>query len=258
MTSAFGVSRRWSRRQWWGWVVLVFIVQLALIFWLGETAPKRPRTPAPGLTLRVAGDVSAGLLALRDPTLFVLPRPRGVARPTELGVPRPEAHSVEWPELTNYPPPALDQPGAAFTRFVASNVFDAVRAPALPPPRLTLPTPPVRPPQPAQSAARLEGDLAQRRLITPLHLPSQTNRNILKPSVVRLLVGADGVPRSVTLLSDSGSLEADRLALDQAREARFSPRNDGPAGSILDPTANVSRGQMVFLWHTVPPPPANP
>ena len=258
MISALAASRPWPRRRWWGWVVLVFLVQLILIFSLGEIAPRRPRAPAPGLTLRLAGNTSAELLALRDPTLFVLPRPQGLARPTGLNTPRAGAQAVTWPEPTNYPPPALDEPGAAFTRFVASNAFDAARPPATPPPRLTLPTLTPQPAHPAQSVVRLEGGLAQRRLITSLDLPSQTNRDILRGSVVRLLVGADGVPRSVTLLSDSGSPEADRVALDQAREARFAPLNHSPASSAPDPTADLSRGQMVFLWHTVPLPPAKP
>ena len=77
---------------------------------------------------------------------------------------------------------------------------------------------------------RLEGDLAQRRLLAPLDLRSWTSRDILTNSVVRLLVDAEGLPLSVTLLSGSGAQEADQHALDQAKAARFEPLSRNPAG----------------------------
>ena len=63
MTSASVESRPWSRRRWWGMVALIFVVQLGLIFWLGEpharfarVRPRRPHPPPgrPG-TRRTAG-----------------------------------------------------------------------------------------------------------------------------------------------------------------------------------------------------------
>jgi hypothetical protein len=252
MTPASAASQAWPRRRWWGLVVLVFVAQVLLIFLLGQTTPGPVRKAAPGLTLRLAGKGSAELLALRDPTLFVLPRPPGAARPAALRASRPEAPALAWPAPTTYPPPALDQPGAAFTRFVASNLFDPLRPPVTAQPRLSLPVLPPPPPQADRSSVRLEGGLAQRRLVTPLDLPSQTNRDILRDSVVRLLVGADGVPRSVALLSGSGSAGADQLALDQARGARFEPLDRNPVSPAPDPQVGLAQGRMIFLWHSVP------
>src|SRR3974377_1514190 len=79
MTCASVESRPWSRRRWWGMVGFIFSVQLALIFWLGQTSPIRPRPAAPGLTLKREESASAGLLRLNDPTLFVLPHAQGPA-----------------------------------------------------------------------------------------------------------------------------------------------------------------------------------
>jgi hypothetical protein len=251
MSLATAASRPWSPRRWWGLVLLVFIVQLGLIFWLGERSLVRAPAPATGLVLRFADSDSEALLALRDPTLFVLPHSPTDARPAALADHRPAVPALAWPEPTTLPPPTLDQPGAAFTRFVASNVFDSVRPPAPPAPIPVLPALPPQPLQVRQSAVRLEGELAQRRLVTPLDLPSQTNRDILRDSVVRLLVGADGVPRSLTLLSGSGSAEADQYALDQARGARFQPLASATTRLAPDALGNLSRGQMVFLWRTV-------
>lgn len=48
---------------------------------------------------------------------------------------------------------------------------------------------------------QLEWDQAHRRLLTPLELRSWESPDILANSVVQIVVGADGTPASVTLLS---------------------------------------------------------
>jgi len=257
MTSAPVESRPWSRRRRWGMVALVFAAQLALIFWLGETSPIRPRPAAQALTLRLADNASAELLALRDPTLFVLPHPERHPPPAWLRAPPPEVHSIAWPEPMHPPLLAADQLGTAFNRFTATN--NSIPLPPLtkPKPQPTLPDLASRPIAPGQSTIRLEGALAQRRLITPINLRSWTSRDILANSVVQLLVDADGLPQSVTLLSGSGSRDADKHALDQAGAARFEPLSRNPIGPTPSPTARLSSGRMIFLWHTLPLPPTN-
>jgi len=257
MTCAPVESWSWSRRYWWGVVALTFIVQLALIFWLGETSPIHRRPAAPAFVLRLAGDATTELLALRDPTLFVLPHPGENPAPVWLKQSPPVVSPFTWPESLRPPLSAAGQLGAAFQQLVATNKsippFPGIKAnfqPTLP----ELVSPPV---SPGQSAVRLEGALAQRRLTAPVSLPSWPNRDILTNSVVRLLVDADGLPQSVTLLAGSGSREADLHALDQARTARFEPLGRNPLGPRPSRTADVSSGRMVFLWHTVPPPPTN-
>jgi hypothetical protein len=257
MTVASVESRPWSRRRWWGLVGLVFCIQLGLIFWLGETAPVRPRFAAPGLTVRLAGSASAELLALRDPTLFVLPHPEEHPAPAWLKAPQPGVHSFTWQEPTNPPLLAVDQLGAAFSRLVAMNHSGPLVPLAKPEPRLTPPDLASQTVPTGQSVVRLEDALAQRRLITPLNLRSWTSRDILTNSVVQLLVDADGLPQSVTLLSGSGSRDADQYALDQAGAARFEPLSRDPSGPAPNPTTRLSWGRMIFRWHTLPPPPTN-
>ena len=257
MTSVAVESRRWSRRCWLGLIVLVLGIQVGLIFWLGERSPIRRRPAASGLTVRLAGSASAELLTLRDPTLFVLPRPQGLASPAWLKTPQPAVRAFVWPEPTNYPVPAMAQPGAAFNRFVETNSFLPVLPPVKPEPQRSLPDLQPQRVSAGQSAVRLEDALAQRRLITPLDLHSWTNHDILANSVVQLVVDADGVPRSVTLLSGCGSQPADQQALERAWAARFEPLGRNPAVAAPDPTAQLSWGRMIFLWHTVPPPPTN-
>lgn len=257
MTSAPAESRPWSCRRWWGMVALVLIVQLALIFWLGDTPLIRRRAAAQTLTLRLAGSDSDELLALRDPTLFVLPHPERHSAPAWLKAPAPESRSIAWPEPAQPPLLAAGQPGVAFNRIVATNHPLSLPPLAKPRPQPTLPEPLSRPMAASQSAVRLEGALAQRRLISPISLRSWTSRDILATSVVQLIVDADGRPQSVNLLSGSGSREADQHALDQAGAARFEPVSRNPIGPAPKPTAHLSSGRMIFLWHSLPPAPTN-
>ncbi len=253
MTSALAESRPWSRRRWWSMVALIFGTQLALIFWLGETSPIHPRAAAPALTLRLAGSAAAELLALHDPTLFVLPRQQGVPAPTWLRTPRPESHSFSWPAPTHYPLQAIDQLGAAFNRLVKTNSFSPLPTPEKPLPALTLPELPPLPVAAEHSTLQLEGDLARRRLLTPSDLGSRENPHILANSVVQLVVGAEGSPLSAILLSGSGSKAADQQALEHASAARFEPLGNDAAGTTANPAAQLTWGRMVFKWHTLPP-----
>ena len=250
MTSALVEWRSWSQRRWWGMIGLIFGVQLALIFWLGDASPISPRPAARTFTFRLAGSASSELLALHDPTLFALPHPQLVA-------PRPEFHSFVWSEPTNYLLPPIDQLGASFNRFVETSIFNSLPPPAKPPPDLTTPALPAWPASAEHSTVRLEWDQAPRQLLTPLELRSWVSPDILTNSVVQIVVGAEGTPASVTLLSGSGSRAADQEALEQANAARFEPLGRNPLGTALNPVATLSWGRMIFRWHTLPPPPTN-
>jgi TonB family protein len=257
MNSTLVESRPWSRRRWWGLVALVFVVQLGLIFWLGDTVPIRPRPAAPAFTFKLAGNASAELLALNDPTLFALPHRQGSAGPPSQRTPRPEANSFQWPEPTNSFLLAVGQLGAVFSRFIETNEFNSLQLPANLKPTLTLPDLPPLAISAEQSTLLLEGDLAQWRLITPLSLRSWPNPDILTDSVVRIAVDSEGRPVSPTLLSSSGSVAADQHALELARAARFEPVRRNPADPALKPASDLSLVRMVFRWHTLPPPPTN-
>jgi TonB family protein len=257
MTSTLVESEPWSRRRRWGLVALIFGVQIGLIFWLGDHKPIRPRPAAPAFTFKLAGKTSAEMLALNDPTLFALPQrqtPAGLASQRTL---RPGAPTFQWPEPTNSLLLAVGQLGAVFSRFIETNASDSLHLPATLKPTLTLPSLPTLAVSAEQSTLLLEGDLAQRRLVTPLPLRSWPNPDILTNSVVRLAVDSEGRPVSPTLLSSSGSTAADQYALELARAARFEPVRRNPADPALKPAADLSLVRMTFRWHTLPPPPTN-
>ena len=257
MTSSSAESRLWSRRRWWGLVLLIFGGQLGLIFWLGNPSSIRPRPAATAFTLKLAGSDSAELLAINDPTLFALPHRQGVVGPASLVTPRPESPSFQWPEPTNPLLLSVGQLGTVFNRFIETNEFTSLQLPSNPKPSLTVPYSPPLAVSAEQSTLRLEGDLAQRRLVAPPPLRSWENPDILGNSVVRIAVDADGRPVSPALISSCGSREADQYALEQAKAARFQPLRRDPADTARNPTAELSWGRMVFRWHTVPPPSTN-
>ncbi len=257
MTAVSVQPRPWSFRRWAGMVVLIFVVQLALIFWLGSRAPIRSRPAVAGLRLRLVTSASAELRALYDPTLFTLPHPKGFSGPVWQTAPRLDYRPFEWLAPTGHLPMTADRLGTTLPRLAETNQFGASQLPAQPEAEPTLPKLAPLVLLKDQSVLQLEGDLAQRRLLTPPQLQPWTNLDILASSVVQVVVDADGRPVSVTLLSGSGKADADQDALKQAKAARFEPLSRAPTEPGPNPTSRLTWGKMIFRWHTVPTPPTN-
>jgi hypothetical protein len=233
-------------------IAFTFAAQLGLIFWLGEHSHVRPRPPAPAPKLRLVGSGSAQLLALADPSLFALPHRQGFSGPAWLNVAERKFETFDWTESPRWLELPVTKLGAAFDSLIATNQFDSFQVlgscsaqPALPQ---------IEPPAPLRrrSTLRFAGGLLERRLMTPLDLPSQSNTEVLTNTVVQLVVDAEGTPLSVVLLSGCGSGEADKYALAQATSARFNPiHGTGPVRTD-NPMADLSWGEMIFEWHTLP------
>lgn len=242
-----------ARRRWWGAVLLVFGAQLGLIFWLGSRAPIRPRPPAVAPKLQLAGPAAGELLALTDPTLFVLPHRQGFSGLAWLEAKPQKYEPFTWPDQPAWLPLSEAQLGAAFNRFVHSNDLQAVQPPVQAAPALALPPLTETGGFPGCSTVRVTGSLARRLLLTPLEPPSWPYPDLLANSVVQLMVNAGGKPVSVTLLASSGYKEADDYALAQARTVRFQPVGRRGPQRPRNPLAWLTWGELVFEWHTVPP-----
>jgi TonB family protein len=250
--------RPWPRRRWWTLVALAFSIQLGLIFWLSDRSPVPPHRPAIFPALRLAGNAAAELLALNDPTLFALPHRQGFSGLAWLGIPRPPFRSFEWSEEPCWLQFSVQPPGVAFNPVAEIDNLSLRSTLARPEPEPTLPESLPLAAGPTQSTLRVEGDLAGRKLIQPIALPSWPYKDILTNSVVQVVVDSEGRPVSVpVLLSSSGYNEADKHALQQTKTARFeSVSHDGP-GTTPDLLAQLSWGKLVFVWHTLPMPPTN-
>ena len=250
MTTESLLPGRWPRRKWLGGVALLCVLQVGLLFWLGDAKPKPLERRGPASVLNLAGGGASELLALIDPTLFALPHRQNFSGPGWLLVQPQPFEPYLWTNPPGWLELTVTELGEPFQRFIGTNVFDASRLLPESQPELTWPAVARTQFLPAHSTFRLTGDLAQRRMLSSLELPSQANAELLTNSVVRLVVDLAGTPITQTLLVSSGSKEADGYALEQARAVRFEPANrPGKASSA----GELSWGELIFEWHTIPP-----
>lgn len=257
--------RSWPQRRWWFFIALVFSVQVGLIFWLSDKSQARPRRPGLVPALRLAGNVPADLLALNDPTLFALPHRQGFSGLAWLRIPRPPFRSFEWSEDPRWLQISVQRLGAVFGRVMEPDDQNSLPTLARPVPQLTIGEIPLPRADTGRSLLRLEGDLARRRLSTPISLPSRSSGELLTISIVQVIVGANGRLASVPILlpPGSGDKDADDYALRQVKTARFDPVTTSEPGRSSNPVTHLTWGRMVFEWHTVSvpltnPPPAGP
>ncbi len=249
-------SRGWTRRRWWSVVILVFTVQLSFIAWLGQRTPILPRPAAPAPMLQLAGRSGAELVALTDPTLFVLPHQEGFSGEAWLRATNQEYRPFVWDEPLNWLQPPAEQLGITFEQFVRTNAFPSLPSTPRLEPELAF-APPAAPIEAAQSIVRLAGELRGRQLLNPPELPSWPAADLLTNSIVQILLGPEGRPRSYTLLVSSGLKEADLYALAQARAARFQSLASSDLAPGTSPLAGLIWGQLIFEWQTVPLPTTN-
>jgi hypothetical protein len=245
----------WSRQRWLTLVALVFAGQVGLIFVLGEKQfpPPRAMFPHGGIPHLTLADSSNELIALNDPTLFVLPHARDFASVVWDQMPVVPQPSFCWMEPPGDLPLAVENLGAIFTRFMQTNQFAAPALDFKPEPAWSAPVLPLLPVSAGNSTLHIEGELAQRRLLTPVDLPSLPYPDVIGPSKVQALVDAAGSVFSAVLLPPDNAMEVagrpdvgDTNALQIARSLRFAPASR--------PTV----GQLIFDWRTVVPPATNP
>jgi len=246
----------WSRKRWIYSIGLVFLAQVVLVVLL--TQPSQPPQTPPRFKTRINLAVDswseqqlAGMAALSDPTLFALPNLHGFSGAAWLTFAPLEHHFTDWRESERWLEMDISSLGKSFLSFVKTNtpapllIADKpLPSPPGPNPRLT------NSPIATRSEVRIEGDLAQRGLLRPLAVPSWPHPEILTTTVVQLLVDANGDVQSQTLLLSCGSKEADQAALKLAASAQFRavPRNGAPQAAI----SQITWGQLVFQWHTIP------
>jgi len=253
MNPALSEPLPWPRRRWWFLITLVFAAHLGLIFTLTDRRPVVPRRPAGVPVLKLATD-GGEMLALNDPTLFALPQLRDFAGAAWLQIPTPQYRPFQWTEPPRWLARPLEPLGTVFARFMETNRFAPFELELKPAPDLTVPELAPEPAVAAQSVLRLEGDVAQRRLLNPIDLTNQPSSDLLTNSIVQVLVDATGNVFSPVLLPPgSGLKDADQSALELAKAARFEPLVRASAGGTPNPAAGWSGGLMIFEWHTVPP-----
>jgi hypothetical protein len=271
--------RKWRWLRWIAAVAIVFAAHVVLIFVFGARKPVAPvpvrNTPSFALVDESAGD----WIALNNATLFALPGNNGFAASMWTELPPLNIYHKPWTEEPQWlkPSNSLQMAGlfAPFNRFIKTNRFARVHFEFNMPPEVAVPAAPLEPPIAQNSMLRIEGELAGRRLLTPVTLPTWQDSDIDAPSIVQVLVNAAGNVVSAVLLpqdilSPGNSWEpplthnrqADQLAVQVARTLRFAPvlsEDAGQPGSAPDPAARTSAtlarmaiGQLIFDWQTAP------
>jgi len=251
----------WPLNRWLVLIALVFAVHVGLLFMFGTRKQIVHRSVTGSPTLKLAGDsdellalndATLELLALNDPTLFALPRPGDFVAAMWSQAPVTNSPSFRWTEPPRWLPLSADGLMTVFNRFMQTNRVAGFTLQLKPAVRLSTPAQPLEPALAQVSTMRVEGDLTQRRLITPMNLPSWPYPDVIAPSRVQLLVDEAGSVVSAIVLPSDNSLEAlshydaaDQSALEFARAARFAP------------APRLTIGRMIFTWHTVPPPASN-
>jgi len=264
MTTAAGEIRTWPRHRWWGVVLLLLVIQVGLVFWLGDRSLPIVRKAAMSPALILAQELPEELLTLSDPTLFAWANQHGFSGAAWLKLPPQNYRLADWTEPPRWLPLSVADLGNTFHRFVQTNLSSSFPIAVRPESRFTAAELPLPISSLAtRSSLRVEGELAARHLLTQFDLPSQPHPDILTSSIVQVLVDAEGRTISATLLSGSGSREADQRALNLARTARFNSLLVSGPDRLAEGVAPLSWGQLIFGWHTTPmpvtnAPPANP
>jgi hypothetical protein len=247
-----------SRLKLWVAVALVFAAQVVVAFLLGNPPPVKEFHPVPVPVVHMAPSSSQDLLAVMDPTLLIQPHRDNFSGEAWLKMAPRTFTPTNWTEPARPLDLAQEQLGSAFVAFMQTNL------PARFQPRiesgLNTESGDVTPMQPISvpSRLRVEGDLARRQLLTPLHLPPQTNADILTNTVVQMVVDAQGYPFSAVIPtgSGSGSGDADQMALTNfSKSIRFAPLDEGELGTVSPD--KMTSGRLIFEWQTVPPAPTN-
>lgn len=244
----------WSRGRWWTTFLIAFLLQVMIIYQLSDRNPLVPKpvqsSPAYYLVVDAPADpVLAELLNINDPTLFALPNLRGFSGPAWLR-PDPLVHRLEgreephrWLTLN------LAELGAAFNELARTNVVAHRSFADKPARRLSEVNPPPIPLR-TNSSFRIEGELARRKLLTRVEVPSIAHTDILTNTVVQLGVNPSGYPFPPIFLNSSGSKAADQEALKLAKSMRFKPLGPADGNGPRSATA-LMWGKVVFEWHTL-------
>ena len=261
MNSGALEPRRWSRRHWVYAVSGGFLLQAALVYFLAQPEQRPSERPIFRTSIQFAADDQvvrqiSELPGLDDPTLLALPSLAGFSGAAWLKFPTLDYQTAEWAEPAHWLPLDTQSLATAFSQFIATNVI-------APPLIADKPLPPLQRYEPnfpneplaTQSVARIEGELSGRKLVTPVELKSWVASEILSNTIVQSAVDAAGLTFSATLLSTSGSTNADRHALAEVSNARFRPVRDAVRAS--DPTRSLTWGKWIFQWHTLPVPATN-
>lgn len=236
----------WSWRQIYILIALALLAHVVLIFLFGTKKQIVPQAVKNVPRLSLAGNVNE-LAELENPALFALPNPRDFASAVWLKAPSIPPKNFRWTENPRYLSPTAENFGAAFKRFMQTNHIAEFAFDFAPTPKFAQPVSPIAPALPQKSTLQIYGKLAQRKLLSSPDLPSLPYNDVIAASKVQVLVNRSGNLISAVVLPSDNPIEAagradigDSNALIFARSLHFAP------------ATQITIGQIIFNWHTVP------
>ena len=241
-------------------MLIVFAVQLGVLFWLGRT-PLAVRAHTENKPLRLMPEIqltpdSGSGEAFSDPTLFSRPNRRGFSGTAWRRFSGVDHQLIDWnetPRLLDNQPAML---GAAFREALPDHlaVVSGIPAKGLAKPVTVEPGPLA-----LRDASELKilGVLAKRPLVRSVSVPALPHNEALRRTYIRIGVNTDGYVVSSRVLGrlakgDPFQSAADRRALELLRGIRFEPikrsRFDRP-----DQPGALEWGEALFHWRTEAP-----
>ena len=252
----------WSNQAIGICVLIVFALQLGILFWLGRTPLDKVRVHTVNEPIwlmpqiQLVSDSGPGAV-FSDPTLFSRPNRRGFSGTAWRRFAGVEHQLINWdeaPRLLDNQPAAL---GATYRAALSDHLAFVTDIPAKRPagsmavelPRLAF-----------RAASELEprGSLAKRPVVRSVSVPAMPHNEALRRTRVRIGVNTDGYVVSATVLDrlakgDPFQAAADGRALELLRGIRFEPakrtRFDRP-----DRPGALEWGEVLFHWRTIAPP----
>ena len=224
----------------WHWVLFISLAvaaHFALVFIFGAKKPLVPRPLSNVPHIYLAGE-NDELVALTDPTLFVLPHADSFDGLIGQHLSSLTQPSFRWTEPPPFLPIAPATLGADFAGYMQTNQFPNTPTDLKPKPQVDLLFMKFESALPQASTFQLAGKIARRRMLNQIGVPSLPYNDVLKPSRVQVLVDENGGVVSDVLLGSSDYDAADQTALKLARQARFAPE------------PGLMFGELIFNWHT--------
>lgn len=240
-----------NTRRWLFWLVLVFLSQLALIYFLSDrnhktVIPSPIATPLQLLPGHLTEAQFSETFLASDPALFATANPHGFSAGAWLKAP-PRAYEednfVEHTEPSYWLALNLRQFGSSISQFIQTNSTASGKSSENIAPKIQL-TQIVDDSVKLKPSSKLgvEGELISRELFNPPQLQSWAHMELLSNSIAQVAVDRRGLVISARLLSRSGFSNADNNALEIARNLQFSP-------SAIN---EITWGKLIFQWQTLP------
>ncbi len=234
-------------------IAIAFALQVGLLFWASDRTTVIPAKPNPRPAYRLGDSRAPELIALEDPTLFVLPHVSGFSGDAWMKMPKLSFQSKPW--SSTEPLRWLANPtglGKTLNEYIQSHPHASFPIAMMPEAAVTFPTIAPTPRLWPPSTLRIRGDLANRRFLNPPSLPFAVEA--VTNSVVEVLIDPDGETFSAVLSARSGSTNnLDDLALRIARASRFESIEPIGPDRASRPAPEWMQGTMIFQWQPQPP-----